>query len=240
MDRFCSIWLWGLLPLKQLQPVWDLGGSSSRELLSFRNGWGCCVTRWRGWTYLVPCVAECHVLMEIEDRYVGGSSDSVNTPKCEEMGFGVKVHLLQMAWCSQRDMYCWTFVLWCHKYQSFHGFLLAAAPAFEIYCFGHSGMVFFFSACKWVSCRRGVLIAHSWPHFAKSFRALAFKLLATVIVGRKRIKMDSSHLWFSFSSIFLPFTPFLCYIKQNTDIFPLNLDSSHRLSFLRNNQLSLV
>lgn len=100
--------------------------------------------------------------------------------------------------------------------------------------------VFFFSACKWVSCRRGVLIAHSWPHFAKSFRALAFKLLATVIVGRKRIKMDSSHLWFSFSSIFLPFTPFLCYIKQNTDIFPLNLDSSHRLSFLRNNQLSLV
>lgn len=139
-------------------------------------------------------MAECHVLMEIEDRYVGGSPDSVNTPKCEEMGLGVKVHLLQMAWCSQHDMYCWTFVLWCHKYQSFHGSLLAAAPAFEIYCFEHSGI--FFSV--WVSCRRRVLIAHSWSHFAKSFSALAFKLLAIVIIGRKRIKLDSSHqlLWF--------------------------------------------
>lgn len=91
----------------------------------------------------------------------------------------------------------------------------------------------------------GVLIAHSWPHFAKSFSALAFKLLATVIVGRKRIKLDSSHQLlicdFLFSSVFLPFTPFLCYIKENTDIFPLNLDSSHRLSLLRfSNQISLV
>lgn len=143
-------------------------------------------------------------------------TQTVNTPKCEERGFGVTVCLLPMAWSSQHDMYRWTFVPWCCEHLSFCWFwnllLLTCRD------------IFFFSQCaSGLVCGTGVLIAHSWPHFAESFSAAEFS--APGCNGSLEEKgsnwtalINSSDSWFP--KRFPSYSVFLCYIKENLHTFP--------------------
>lgn len=155
------------------------------RLLSSKHGCSCSVTWRKRWLRFTLWVAECHALRVMENRYVGGSPYSVNTPKCEERGFGVKVHLLPVVWCrlhdiplfqlSQAPKFPWFFIGCC-----LWNLLLLKFTAFD--------MEEYFFQSEW-ACMMRMLIAQGWPRSAEIFSPAEFQLLVAMVVRKEENKI---------------------------------------------------